>query len=91
MASIRSLAHRLVQARWKRLEAHVKAKAGQDLTGLEWGLFVLGLAGQKLVDDAEQIRTLCVRAIRAFAKVVTVLSAILLLAAWLINALLGAL
>lgn len=91
MSTIRSLVHRLVQARWKRLEAHVKAQAGQDLTGLECGLFVLGLAGQKLVNDADQVRILCVRAIRAFTKVVTVLSAIFLLAAWLINALLGAL
>lgn len=91
MSTIRSLVHRLVQAKWKRLEAHVKAQAGQELTGLEWGLFVLGLAGQKLVNDADQVRILCVRAIKAFTKVMIVLSAIFLLAAWLINALLGAL
>lgn len=76
METIWTRTHRVIQAKWQRLDAHIREQAGQDLAGPEWLVFAIGLAGQKLIDDAAHIYTACAKALSFIAKAVLVIAAV---------------
>lgn len=89
METIWARTHRVIQAKWQRLDANIREQAGHDLAGSEWLAFAIGLAGQKLMDDAAQIYTASAKAISLIATAVLVLAAVGLPLAALLNVLQG--